>query len=100
MSATERTHTHARALHPVDDALRQNEITLGRRMVLRSRCSDCAWRPIGSWTRSSEPIGWPPHASPDRTPHRHCVRQKGSYKTMFDRTQSRGRDPGEPVSDR
>lgn len=26
---------HARALHPVDDALRQNEITLGRRIVLR-----------------------------------------------------------------
>lgn len=26
---------HSRALHPVDDALRQNEITLGRRIVLR-----------------------------------------------------------------
>lgn len=44
---------HALALNPVDDALRQNEVPLTRRAVLRIPVVGCALRRSASWIRSS-----------------------------------------------
>ena len=59
---------HALALNPVDDALRQNEVTLGDDMVLReSRSSGCGSTPAAFMARSSG------HAGPCGPGHRGLV---------------------------